>query len=127
MGRTERRKEDEREKQCGDKEREIIEILYINISGINKEKAREIEEIMKNKKNTLVLMTETHMKWDELEIDKSLEKIIKMREINDKKGGGLMIMYKRAEFNDIIRSENKNSDILTVMCTWEHRMFFMYH
>ena len=68
-------------------------VIYINVDGLNKEKLKEIEDIIETNKNTLFLIAETHMKYDEFRVSSNLDRKMKMRKIDDKKGGGLMALY----------------------------------
>ena len=74
-----------------------------------------MELITDNHENCIMLISETHMKSDNIVIDKNIGTIIKMREQKDKKGGGLMLMYKKGQFNCINEIANKNRDVLTVL------------
>ena len=105
----------DKNKLKNNKKAENIVIMYLNISGINHEKERNVEEIIEQNKNTIFLITETHMKYDEVEVDKSIKKIIKMRDINDKKGGGLMAMFKKKEFDCVFEIDNGNKDIMILV------------
>ena len=101
----------------GKKERkkcENLNIMYMNVAGLNKEKSREIELIIEKEENTIMLLTETHMKSDCIEFDKSMRTILKVREHNDKKGGGLLVIFKRHEFEDLEEVENRNKDIMII-------------
>ena len=53
----------------------------------------ELEKIINSDKD-IICLTETHQKIDKIELDDSLSKISAMRDLGDKKGGGLMIVHK---------------------------------
>ena len=65
-----------------------FKIKYINSQGLTKTKMVELEQLCKVK-NELVLLSETHMKYNKINIDEKYSVINKMRSNDDKKGGGL--------------------------------------
>ena len=70
----------------------------INIQGLTKAKYLEVEDIL-NEENTnnIVCITETQQKIDKTVESKGVKKHIAMRNMDDKKGGGLMILYREEE------------------------------
>ena len=100
----------------------------INIQGLTKPKLAELEEMFSEQCDILCI-TETHQKLDKLETDKSLIRIESMRKANDKKGGGLMILYKRNSGINLSKKPSKNEDILEVEGTIAHqpvRLILLY-
>ena len=61
-------------------------------------------------------ITETQQKLENVNIPESLTHIYSHRNIDDRKGGGLSIMFKRNINIDIKKSEVKHKDILKVTC-----------
>lgn len=91
-----------------------IKIRYINVAGLNKEKINEIEQNLIEEENTIWLLTETHMKYDNLEINSNLENKVKMRDLKEKKGGGLMIIYKKKDFQMVSEIKGDNPDFMVI-------------
>ena len=81
------------------------------MQGLTRGKLFEVEEILKNQCDVICL-TETHQKTEKLEISKGIEKVECMRKLQDKKGGGLLVLWKQ-KFKAIGHS-TKSSDILHV-------------
>ena len=59
-------------------------------------------------------MTETQLVQDEIHIDNNIEYFTAMREANDKKGGGLMILHKKSEKLNFNKVESGHKDILEI-------------
>ena len=74
----------------------------------------ELEQLC-NEKNELVLLSETHMKYNKINIDEKYSVINKMRSNDDKKGGGLQAFYRRDANFKMIEVDNDNSDILALL------------
>jgi len=89
----------------------FIDIRYINIQGLTKEKMAEIEILMNNDDgNKLFILSETQLKCDRVDVDENYRKIVSMRDANDLKGGGLMTIFKKDM--DIMKKSLKSNDIL---------------
>ena len=69
----------------------------LKIQGLTKAKAIEIEQLLD--KNVILCLTETQQKVDSVNFSKGIQYETSMRRYDDKKGGGLMILYR--ESNDI--------------------------
>ena len=67
-------------------------IKLINIQGLTKPKAVELETILDN--NDIICLTETQQKVEKLNFSKGIKTLVNMREKHEKKGGGLMPIYK---------------------------------
>ena len=91
-------------------------VNLINIQGLTKQKLTVLEQMFNSTCDVLCL-TETRQRYDRLDVDKNLIKLENMRKGQDKKGGGLMVIYKsnnNIKF-DVIPS--RNADILDVQGT----------
>lgn len=86
-----------------------IELCLINIQGLTKQKLMEIESNISEKK--IYFLTETQQKYDKLMVSKGLSKVESNRDMKDKKGGGLMIIYNNNIF-EIEKMETEHKDIL---------------
>ena len=89
-----------------------FKIKYINSQGLTKTKMIELEQLCKGK-NELVLLSETHMKYNKININEKYSVINKMRSNDDKKGGGLQAFYRRDASFKMIEVENYNNDIVS--------------
>ena len=92
---------------------EKLNIKYVNIQGLTKAKMAEIEKLIDSDK-VIICLTETHQKIDNITLDDSLLNISEMRDSMDKKGGGLMIVYKKNNHILLQKEASRNKDILTV-------------
>ena len=54
------------------------------------------------------------MKYDTMLTENNMQKIIKTRGMQDKKGGGLMLLYKKSAFDYIEQLDHTNPDIMVV-------------
>ena len=59
-------------------------------------------------------MTETQLVQDKIQIDSNIEYFTAMREVNDTKGGGLMILHKKSEKMKFNKVDNEHNDILEI-------------
>ena len=78
--------------------------------------------------NKIYCLTETQQKYDRLSISQGIAKIESHRENKDKKGGGLMILYKENK-TEIEKIETKQKDILYAKCkiaTLEIKIVLVY-
>lgn len=69
-----------------------LEIKLINIQGLTQVKLLDLINIMNP--YTILCITETHQKYEHLQIPTEIKCIYSHRKMDDKKGGGLLIMYK---------------------------------
>ena len=67
-------------------------ISLINIQALAKTKLLKLETFMRNNCD-ISCLTETQQKYDKLEFSQGIRNIANMKK-NDKKGGGLLVMYK---------------------------------
>jgi len=97
----------------------IMSVDFINVQGLTDVKAIELERIMSESRYgelKLVALLETHQKYRKINFSDELGIIERMRELKDKKGGGLMILYRKDDLlkMEISQRETTNSDILAV-------------
>ena len=98
----------------------------LNIQGLTKVKAVELEHLFEN--NDILCLTETQQKIEKISFNKSIKYITSMRDVKEKKGGGLMILYKNTNFL-IKKIETIHKDILVIQCqiySLELRMILVY-
>ena len=72
----------------------------------------EIEKLIENERD-IVCLTETHLKFDKYNTSKGLKIIESHREINDRKGGGLMVIFKESKV-EIDQLPAAHKDVLKV-------------
>lgn len=99
--------------QISHTKKKTITIKLLNIQGLTKPKLVEIEQLITDKFD-IVCLTETQQKEDRIDIRDNIIKIESMRELKDKRGGGLMILHKKSEDIELNKVNTKNSDILYV-------------
>ena len=73
-------------------EKETIEIKLLNVQGLTEEKWVEILE--ETGDNSIMCLMETQKKVDGIKIVNDVKIIQTMREMQDRKRGGLLIVYK---------------------------------
>ena len=91
-------------------------VNLINTQGLTKQKLMELEKMLSSNCDILCL-TETHQRYDKLDIDRNLVKVESMRKGQDKKGGGLMIIYKKSSSIKLDIIPSRSADILDVQGT----------
>ena len=64
--------------------------------------------------DSIMCLTETQKKVDDIKIVKDVKIIQTMREMQDRKGGGLLIMYKEKEKYDLQKMTTRSTEILHV-------------
>ena len=94
-----------------EKAKNEITLGMINIQGLTNQKLFEIETLMQ-KEIDIFLITETQLREDKIIVSKGLRKIDEMRKGNDKKGGGLMVIYKDSKRINIEKEDSKHVDLL---------------
>lgn len=87
-------------------------IKCINVQGLTNQKYSEIYEEIEE--GVIMCLTETQKKFNNIRIGEHLEIVESMREMEDKKGGGLMILYEEREYLSIEKKENGHRDCLEV-------------
>lgn len=93
-----------------------MKIKLINIQGLTKVKSLEVEELLKEKRNEccILCLVETQQKYKKVDFSKGVICVEKMRDMNDKKGGGLSVFMNERDGCDIKEKECDNADILKV-------------
>lgn len=110
-----------------DKEQEKEKFLFvkcINIQGLTNLKMCEVQKLIEN--NTILCLTETQLKIEKIRIPENLNSYTSMRELNDKKGGGLMVLWSKGQ--DVKEKEIQGSevkDIMYVMCESTDLCFYI--
>ena len=73
-----------------------VNFKIINIQGLTKTKGIEVEELIGDR--SIVCLTETQKKIRDVMFSKDCKIIENMREKEDRKGGGLMVIYKENRY-----------------------------
>lgn len=73
-----------------------MKISLINIQGLTQVKAVEIEQLFEE--HDILCLTETQQKFEKVNFSRDVGYITSMRDMQDKKGGGLMILYKKKHY-----------------------------
>ena len=87
---------------------------YINVQGLSRDTFIEIENTIDE--SEIYLLSETQQKIDKLKSNENIIKVTKMRNLNEKKGEGLMILFRRDNVFkiDYEKVETKSKDLLHV-------------
>ena len=111
-----KRTTEKKEFLLGNREEGALRVKMINIQGLTKEKSVELEELLKEKDNELCILclVETQQKYKKVDFSNSIKCVEKMREMEDKKGGGLSVLINKKNYRDIKEQDCKNTDILKV-------------
>lgn len=97
------------------------------MQGLTKTKGKEIEELIRG--NSIICLTETQKKVRDVNFDKNFRVIDSMREQKDRKGGGLMVIYREEKGVDLQKIETKCKDVLYVKGKiegWEVKIVVVY-
>ena len=96
--------------------REVEESMFmvklLNIQGLTNEKYGEIHYEVED--YTLICLTETQKKIDNIRVEENIKVISSMRRMDEKKGGGLMLLYREREDFYFEKRENRKNDIMQV-------------
>ena len=87
--------------------------MLVNVQGLTELKLFELEGILQNRCEIMCL-TETQQKRQKLVESEGIEKIEGMRELQDKKGGGLLFLWKQEDKFRATRTPTECKDILNV-------------
>ena len=87
--------------------------MLVNVQGLTELKLFELEGILQNRCEIMCL-TETQQKRQKLVESEGIEKIEGMRELQDKKGGGLLFLWKQKDKFRATRTPTECKDILNV-------------
>ena len=97
-------------KKVGCKE---LKFWYINIRAITKEKLTELIHVVNMNELNVICITETHEKFQKVDIPKNFHHLSQRRAESDKKGGGLLLLT-----NKDVKNENLVSDCSDILfCT----------
>ena len=105
----------------------VIKVKLLNVGGLTNEKYTELEREIGEQ--TLLCLTETQKKVDDIKRAKDIKGISSMREDEEKRGGGLMVMYREREGFRWAKIENGIPDILEIegrLGDIEARIFLCY-
>ena len=93
-----------------------IYIRLLNIQGMSAAKKYEIQNTFTEKKGSLEIlaMVETHIKDDRYLWDQNWKEYEQRRDVNDKKGGGLLVLHKVNDHIKLEKQKEENKDILIV-------------
>lgn len=80
-------------------------------------KSVELEYMLDNKRNEVLYITETQHKYNKIHFTDKIGSLTKLRDITDKKGGGLMILYRKDSDIYIKQNPLENNDILEAHVT----------
>ncbi len=99
----------------------------MNIQGLTKVKYTELEELIDDK--SILCLTETQKKVRNIIARDDIKILDNMREIKDKKGGGIMMLYKESKglkFKKIISQSNDLLHVKGEMWGWNIRIIIVY-
>ena len=94
-----------------------LEIKLINIQGLTQVKTTEIEGEIKE--NTIFCVTETQNKYQKTHVHENVSCLHSWRDSDDKKGGGLLILYRNSTHFDCKKEESGHNDILLAKCKYK--------
>ena len=88
-----------------------VKVNLVNVQGLTRSKLLELEGLLKTDCDIMCL-TETQQKFEKYEASQGITMVESMREIKDKKGGGLRIMIQNKQGTGILKQRTCNPDIL---------------
>ena len=94
---------------------QAFQMKLINIQGLSQHKVNEIEDLVTD--NSLLCLTETQQTLDKTKWSKDLNIYASMRGKNERKGGGLMLLFKDQENVHLQKVKTQLQDILVVKGT----------
>ena len=94
---------------------QAFQMKLINIQGLSQHKVNEIEDLVTD--NSLLCLTETQQTLDKTKWTKDLNMYASMRGKNERKGGGLMLLFKDQENVHLQKVKTQLQDILVVKGT----------
>ena len=93
-----------------DNKTEIV-IKLLNVQGLTQAKSIEVEQRINN--STIVCLTETQQKRHNIKFQKNIRNVSQMRTREDRKGGGLMILWDDKMGLEVEKLESNHQDLLT--------------
>ena len=91
---------------------QLFQIKLINIQGLSQHKVNEIENLITD--NTLLCLTETQQTLDKTKWNNDYNRYTSMRCKEEKRGGGLMLLFKDQKSICVQQAKTKLKDILIV-------------
>jgi len=99
----------------------MLSVDFLNVQGLTDVKAVELERIMSEGSGRgelrILALLETHEKYRKVNFSDRLHIVERMRNMEDKKGGGLMLIYRMADEMEVVQRTNGSRDILAVDVT----------
>lgn len=105
------------------KREENLTVGLINIQGPTKVKLCELEKL--TLEHNIMCVTETQQKYLRVNISDNIGYLESNRNINDRNGGGLCILYRKTGDLMLEKINTKHSDILQVKCTQRSVCYFL--
>lgn len=90
-----------------------INIKTLNVQGLTNIKYAELSKLIN--KDDILCLTETQLKYSKISIDNNLNFLESMRKIDDRRGGGLLIIYNPGTY-EIKEMQSNHPDLLVVSC-----------
>ena len=107
-----------------------IKIGMLNLQGLTKEKAVEITNLLNCKENdiTMLGLIETHEKYSKINWNDGIIHINQMREMDDKKGGGISFLSTLNDKYNYVQTKKENNcrDILQIAIKINDFEFFLF-
>ena len=108
--------------------RHKLSIELINIQGLTDTKMIELCKILKEKRDrnesVLLGLVETHEKYRKIAFPTAIQVVHQMRDDEDKKGGGLM-MISADDSLEISKLDSRNSDVMIAEVKQSHFVFIV--
>lgn len=82
------------------------------VQGLTQTKIIEIKKLIND--NIVLCLTETQEKIRKVKMKEDIEVVDNMREIQDRKGGGIMYLHKKIKKIKMIKQESKMKDYLFI-------------
>ena len=101
-----------------------VRIRYINIQGLTKTKIIEVEQLIQSE-NDVVVLVETQLKHDRIDVSENICKYDSMRDIEEKRGGGIMILYRNSQNLQMEKKESTCRDMLTIKMSIYNKDFLL--
>ena len=122
-----KKKSDNTERKTIRENKSELNIWLLNIRGITQIKMIQLLNAVKEYKNNIICLTETHEKYKKVDIPGRYKQVVKRRKLNDKKGGGMMILVDQGMSVDPDTNECQggNPDLLHVKIRAEEGMSLM--
>ena len=90
----------------------IFDINLLNVQGLSQPKMIEIEQLLCVNDTSIFCLTETHQTRNTIKMNDDIQILSKMRNIKEKKGGGLMLLWNKNNGIKIEKIDTNHSDIL---------------